>query len=230
MARFWGKKSNSASSLREEEKMKYLARELVSSLEAKYASHENSIKERISEGLDDPSFSAYEEKQRISLDVISKFLNRLLGGSDASINSALSNNFDWKRVKKLVDGVAALDSPKVRSLVSDLYEVTTYYADLVNAGNFIMMPDATIESSKSYRGYLLGNKINGDNSWGWEKDEKTQFEFADNSYSQLLGRFLTSVHDKAGANKVLISACFFTITLISAWETGRERHSLSVLP
>ena len=229
MAKFWGKKSNSASSLLEEEKMKYFARELVTSLEAEYASHENSIKERKSEGLDDPSFAAYEEKEKIALDVISKFLNRLLGDANSSSIAAIEINPDWQKIKKLVDGVIAINSPKARAIVSDLFEVTSYYADSVNAGTFIMMTDATLESSKSYRGYLLGNKINGDNSWGWEKDEKTQFEFADNSYSQLLGRFLTSVHDKSGANTILLSACFFTITLISAWETGRERHSLSLM-
>jgi hypothetical protein len=125
-----------------------------------------------------------------------------------------------------MDQLVAINSPKANAIIADLEEVCIYYADSVRAGNFFMMPDATIESSRSYRGYLLGNKLNGDSKWGWEKADKSPQEHADNSMSQFLGQFVTNVHDKVGVSKTLTAACLLAILLSSAWETAPERHSI----
>jgi hypothetical protein len=209
----------------DQEKVKYFAREIANTIEAEYRSLEDGIADRIEEGLNTPEFSEYEEKIKVSLDQICKFINRLLGvdPSAPSISERVSPN--WEKIKNLIDQLEALNSPKANSVIADLEEVCVYYADSVKSGSFVMMPGATMESSQSYRSYLLGNKLNGDNKWGWEKDEKTMRELADNAVSHFLGRFVTTVHDKVGVSKILTSACLLAILISTAWETAPERHS-----
>jgi len=210
----------------EQEKINYFAREIANTIEAAYLALEKGIENRKSEGLHSAEFEAYESISLTSLNQLCKFINRLLGqvASESRTNERVWP--DGTKIKNLMDQLVAINSPKANSRIADLEEVCIYYADSVRSGSFLMMPDATIESSRSYRSYLLGNKLNGDNKWGWEKDDKSPLEHADNSMSQFLGRFVTEVHDKVGASKILYSACLLAILLSTAWETAPERHSI----
>jgi hypothetical protein len=210
----------------EQEKLKYFGRELANTIEAEYLRLEEGIIDRKSEGLDSPEFDAHESLTRSSLDKLCKFLNRLLGEGSSELGTSERIWPDEIKLKKLMDQLVAINSPKANLIIADLEEVCIYYADSVRTGSFIMMPGATIESSRSYRGYLLGNKLNGDNNWGWEKNDKSPQEHADNCVSQYLGQFVTNVHDKVGVSQILTSACLLTILLSTAWETAPERHSI----
>lgn len=210
----------------DQEMVKYFAQVIASTIEAEYRVLEDGITDRLEEGLDSPEFSEYEEKIKISLDQICKFINRLLGEESSAPGLSARVSPNSKKIKNLMDQLVAINSPKANAIIAGLQEVCIYYADSVRSGSFFMMPDATMESSRSYRGYLLGNKLNGDNKWGWDKDDKSPQEHADNSMSQFLGRFVTEVHDKVGVNKILYSACLLAILLSTAWETAPERHSI----
>jgi len=210
----------------EQEKINYFARELANTIEAEYLRLEEGIIDRKSEGLDSPEFDAYESQTQSSLDQICIFLNRLLGEGTSDLRTSERIWPDPAKLKKLMDGLEAINSPKANHLIDDLAEVCIYYANSVKSGSFVMMPGASLESSQSYRAYLLGNKLNGDNKWGWEKDQKTPQEMADNSVSQFLALFVTTVHDKVGMSKIFTSACLVAILLSTAWETAPERHSI----
>lgn len=210
----------------DQEKVNYFARELANTIEAEYLRLEEGIRDRKSEGLDSPEFDEFESITRDSLDRICKFLNRLLGEGTSELRTHERIWPDPTKLKKLMDGLEAINSPKANRFIDDLEEVCIYYADSVRAGAFVMMPGASIESSQSYRAYLLGNKLNGDNKWGWDKDQKTPQEMADNSVSQFLGLFVTTVHDKVGKSRILTSACLLATLLSTAWETAPERHSI----
>jgi len=210
--------------LNDEEKCKYLAGEIANAIEAEFRRLEESIEQRIAEGIHSQEFEEFESKSRMSLVQICKFINRLLGEdiSNLGVNECVSPT--WTKLKKLIDGLAAVNSPKANHLVADFEEACTYFADSVKSGSFIMMPGATIDSSHAYRAYLLGNKLNGDNNWGWEKADKSPQEIADDSVSQFLGLFVTNVHDKVGPSKILTGACMLVIVLSAAWETAPERN------
>jgi len=209
-----------------EEKFEYFSREIANTIESEYRRFEQLVDERKAEGLSGSEFSEYESAFETSLSQICKFINRLLGQSASDLRTTERVWPDGTKVKSLMDQLVAINSPKANAIIADLEEVCIYYADSVKSGTFLLMPDATMESSRSYRGYLLGNKINGDNNWGWEKDKKSPREHADNSVSQFLGRFITEVHDKVGVSKILTSACLLAILLSTAWETAPERHSI----
>jgi hypothetical protein len=210
----------------EQEKMNYFAREIANTIGAEYRTLQNAIDDRKSEGIHSAEFEDYESLTLMSLDQMCKFINRLLGQAASELRTSERVCPDSAKIKNLMDQLVAIKSPKANAIIADLEEVCIYYADSVRSGSFFMMPDATMESSRSYRGYLLGNKLNGDNKWGWEKDDKSPQEHADNSMSQFLGRFVTEVHDKVGASKILYSACLLAILLSTAWETAPERHSI----
>jgi hypothetical protein len=210
----------------EQETINYFAREIANTIETEYFNLEKAIKDRRSEGIHSAEFEDYESLTLMSLDQICKFVNRLLGQGASNLKSTERVRPDGTKLRKIMDQLVAINSPKAKAKIADLEEACVYYADSVKSGSFIMMPDATLESSRSYRGYLLGNKINGDNKWGWEKDDKSPKEHADNSVSQFLGRFVTNVNDKVGVSKILTSACLIAILLSTAWATAPERHSI----
>ncbi len=212
--------------LSEEEKSKYFASEIAKAVEAEYRMLEESVKESVAEGIHSQESEEFESKTRMTLDQICKFITRLLGEdvSDFRSNERVWPN--WVKVKKLMDGLANVNSPKTKRLIADLEEACIYFADSVKSGSFVMMPDATIESSYSHRSYLLGNKLNGMNKWGWEKEDKSPQEFADNTVSQLLASFITAVHDKVGASRILNSACLFVIVFSATWEIAPERNAI----
>jgi hypothetical protein len=224
---FTRKESAKNLALSEEEKSKYFALEIVRAIEAEYRILEEVIKERVAEGIHSPESEELESRTRVTLDLICKFINRLLGDNISVLRNDERAQPDWKKVKKLLDGFASVNSSKANRLIADLEESCIYFADSVKSGTFVMMLDATIESSQSHRAYLLGNTLNRINKWGWEKEDKSPHEIADNSVSQLLASFVTAVHDKVGASRTLTKACLFVIIVSSAWEIAPERYSIT---
>jgi hypothetical protein len=212
--------------LSEEEKSKYFASEIAKAVEAEYRMLEESVKESVAEGIHSQESEEFESKTRMTLDQICKFITRLLGEDVSDLRSNERVWPNWVKVKKLMDGLANVNSPKTKRLIADLEETCIYFADSVKSGAFVMMPDATIESSYSHRSYLLGNKLNGMNKWGWEKEDKSPQEIADNTVSQLLASFITAVHDKVGAGRILNSACLFVIVISATWEIAPERNAI----
>jgi hypothetical protein len=224
---FTRKESAKNLALSEEEKNKYFALEIARAIEAEYRIFEEVIKERVAEGIHSPESEEFESRTRVTLDLVCMFLNRLLGENISDIRNDERVQLDWKKVKKLLDGFASVKSSKANRLIAELEEACIYFADSIKSGSFIIMPSATIESSQSHRAYLLGNTLNDLNKWGWEIEDKSPHEIADNSVSQLLASFVTAVHDKVGASRILTSACQLVIVISSAWEIAPERYSIS---
>jgi hypothetical protein len=210
----------------DQEKINYFAQEIANTIEAEYRRLETGIRERKSEGVESAEFENHEAMIKMSLDHLCKFINRLLGQAESEVGTHERVWPDATKIKKLMDGLEAINSPKANHVIADLEEVCINYANSVKSGSFVMMPGATMESSQSYRAYLLGNKLNGDNKWGWEKDDKSPQEIADNCVSQFLALFVTTIHDKVGVSKILTSACLLTILLSTAWATSPERNSI----
>jgi hypothetical protein len=116
-------------------------------------------------------------------------------------------------------------SPTNRKLTEELEELVIYYANMAKTGGLIMIPGATLESSKSYRSMLLGNQINGDFGWGWDKDDKSLQHIKDSRFTQLVARFITEIHDNISRAGILIRACQFAVALLNAWESSAERKA-----
>lgn len=210
----------------EEEKSKYFASEIAKAIETEYRMLEESVKESVAEGIHSHESEEFESKTQMTLEQICKFINRLLGEDVSELRSNEHVWPNWVKVKKLTDGLTDVNSPKTNRLIADLEEACINFADSVKSGTFVMMPDATIESSFSHRSYLLGNKLNGMNKWGWEKDDKSPQETADNTVSQFLASFITAVHDKVGASRILNRACLFAIVFSATWEIAPERNAI----
>jgi hypothetical protein len=204
----------------------YLGDELTNSVNEEYEIFESGIQDRKSEGLTDDSFQVYEDKQKKSLEHICKFINNTIGIDFTTLRPLEHVWPNWVDLQLFKEEFESVNNPFMEVVINELEEVCIYHANCVITGNFIMMPGATMQSSKSYRSYLLGNNLNGDLKWGWEKDEKNLREMADSEFTQLLARFVTAVHDKYGRNKIHRTACVLAVALAHSWERSAERKSL----
>jgi len=218
------KTSKSNGSEAEVELFKYLSREIVSSYSFEYKLLESAIDERISEGLSGEEFEKHEEEKKKSLEVIAHFINRVTGNDFSRIRPEEKIWPNWVDLKQFTDIKDVNRSGKFQKLASETLELVIYYDNSAKSGLLHTMPHNPTNNSLSYRSYLLGNNLNGKFGWGWELQENSQ-QKTDYLFTHLISRFLTSVHDKAGRNRVLNLAVSLSIQLLFAWEDSPERNT-----
>ena len=200
-----------------------VALELERCVEAEFHLHESLKEERISDGIHTKEFDEYEAKEKTSLVLISNFINKRLR-KDLEIPGQYFIPA-WKGVRVFTDEFMLNSNPSNRELVGKLEELVIYYANMAKSGGLVMLPGATFESSSSYRSMLLGNQINGDFGWGWEKNNKSLQHIKDSRFTQLVARFITQVHDRVANPEVFDRACQFAVALIINWESSPERKA-----
>jgi hypothetical protein len=200
-----------------------LAKEISIAIEYEYNRLEDVMASEEESSKNEAISLNFEKVRRQSLDQICRFITRLLGLDESNIQDNQRVSPNWIQIKKLMDGVAGVGSPKVRLMVNEIEQTCIYHAEMANAGYLLMLPENDMKSTNSYRAYLLGNKINGDLDWGWEKDNKTLRELADECFSHFLALVVVTIHDKVGPGKVLTAACLLAVALSVAWETAPER-------
>jgi hypothetical protein len=218
------KTSKSNGSDAEVELFKYLGREIVSSYSFEYKLLESSIEERTSEGLTGEEFEKHEQEKKTSLETIAHFLNRAIGNDFSQIRPEEKLWPNWVDLKLLTENRDAAKSGEFGKLEGETLELIVYYDNSAKSGLLHTMPHNPINNSLSYRSYLLGNNLNGKFGWGWELQENSQ-QKTDYLFTHLISRFLTSVHDKAGRNRVLDLAVSLSIQLLFAWENSPEREA-----
>ena len=203
----------------EEERYKLICRELQAALRSEY--------ESLSELMDmdgrDPESVAYETRTLKILSQLTTYLEEILG----STSNGQSFSPDWRRSLELVKSEEFLSAPNRAKLSDQLVEVSTYYVDSVKRGTFVMMPNATISSSKKYRSYLLGNNLNGDLKWGWDHESLTARETLDSYLTQIVARMVTSILDKVGNGQTLEAACNLGVAICLNWEKSGDRAQLA---
>ena len=199
----------------QEERYKLLGRELQIAVENEYQSLSEIMK------LDgrDPASVEYEERTLEILSNVNRFLNEILG-SGFGVQKLPP---EWARSLALVNSPNFTADPRSEKLTAQLIEVSTYYVNSVNSGNFVMMPNANLANSKKYRSYLLGNNLNGDLKWGWSNDPQTPREAIDSTVTQIIAKMVTSILDKVGKGKTLEVACSFGVAICLSWEKSGIR-------
>ncbi len=225
MGLFSRKTVNVDRTLIEKEMFKYFAREISNTLGSEYLDLEESIKDRKADGLSDADFADYETGRQKYLDLICKFINRECRGEAFSGDISGRIQPNEIQLKQLVSKFETENDLPFRKISEELDEIVIYFIDSVKSGQFIMMPNATIESSNRYRAYLLGNNLNGDLGWGWNNEPKTNQEKIDSEFTQFIGQFVTNVADKVGEGKILESASHLASALVFLWVDSLERQN-----
>ncbi len=226
MGLFSRKTINVDRTLIEKEMFKYFAREISNTLDAEYLDLEESIKDRKGDGfISDADLADYETGRQKHLDLICKFINRECRGEafGGDISGRVQPN--EIQLRQLVSKFETENDLQFRKISEELDEIVIYFIDSVKSDKFIMMPNATIESSNRYRAYLLGNNLNGDLGWGWSNEPKINQEKIDNEFTQFIGQFVTNVADKVGESKILESASHLGSALVFLWIDSLERQN-----
>lgn len=224
MGIFKKRSTSSNNSEAERELYRYYERDLAQAFEAEYSLYLSGVKERITEGLSGKDFADYEAAQLQSLVLISGFMNKTLGGDLSNLQTKVQIDPNWVDVKIFVDDVYLKRELRVQNLVKESIELVIYFADEADSGGLIEMPRSSRGNSLAYRSYLLGNNINSNLAWGWEKATSFQ-EKTDSAFTQFIARFITLVHDKGGRNRILDGAVHLAAGLIFEWEVSPERKS-----
>jgi hypothetical protein len=96
----------------------------------------------------------------------------------------------------------------------------------VRAGKLVMMPGATVESSRGYRGLLHANAICQKMEWNWGSTEKSKRDYADHSLALLVGDLMAFIFDKYGLGSEAGFAGQFGSSLLNLWNISDERAKL----
>jgi hypothetical protein len=179
----------------------------------------------------------FESQLVISFGSIQTFLLEISNQKSKELVLGHKLLLDANFVKAILSNDISDTSGKTEKIVKELEESCSYYADSVTAGKFIMMPNASLSQSQSYRSYLLGNSLNGQFNWGWETTNPNSLQKTDSNFTQIMGRLLTENFDLLNSNirnkktiaEIHNRSTTFVVRLSKLWESSTQRESLSLV-
>ena len=192
-----------------------------------------SIQEEIQELLKENEVKGVKfAKRRVSAwNVLDEFLTKFLIQWDKNYGPAGSAFSNWEFYADVLyySGYFPMLDVTIKIRVEEILEHVQwqhYYAK--NGGLLLMMPGATLESSRRYRGMISANSFSTTMGWDWSNSNESERNFVDNELATLVGDFMTSIFDTYGLNNESAFAGRFAAVVLNYWDSCAERQQLKV--
>jgi hypothetical protein len=110
--------------------------------------------------------------------------------------------------------------------VEEIIDQVKYLHQSVKSGSLVMMPGASLDKSRGYRGYLSANIFSDKMGWHWKNWSDSDLGIADHIVAQLVADSVTEIFDKYQLSSESGFAGLFASYLLKDWDSSRQRQHL----
>ena len=174
----------------------------------------------------DPEISEFAQRQKKILSSIEVYFAQYLTQWDepAEVVHQVFENWEYYADVVHYSKFSTFGSKKSKLSVDEILDQVRYLHQSVKAGNLMMMPGASLETSKGYRGYLSANIFSESMGWDWKNWSESDLAIADHIVAELVADSVTEIFDKYQLSSESGFAGLFASYLLNNWDSSEQRQ------
>lgn len=185
------------------------------------------LTETMEEVIDSSSeISEFGEKKRKVLNSVETYLAQYLTKWDEQVEDTYETFENWEYYADVVHYSKFSNVGIVTSKLSaeEILDQVKYLHQSVKSGNLMMMPGASLDESRGYRGYLSANIFSEKMGWDWKNWSESDLSIADHILTELVADSVTGIFDKYQLSSESGFAGLFASYLLNNWDSSQQRQ------
>lgn len=187
------------------------------------------LTETMEEVIDpNPEFAEFGEKKRKVLISVETYLAQYLTQWDEQVEDTYQTFENWGYYADVEHNskFSNYGNETLKLPAEEILDQVKYLNQSVKSGNLMMMPGASLDESRGYRGYLSANIFSGKMGWDWKNWSESDSAIADHIVAELVADSVTEIFDKYQLSSESGFAGLFASYLLNNWDSSQQRQKL----